>query len=587
MGRERSATLRAAIPAGVIACVASGPALSQTPPIQRLPSASQSLREATRTPSPEARPLGPEPDIRFTSQAPPANAREIFLTLRGVELAGGTLYADEELRPEYADMLGQTVSVADIFALAARIQDRYRSDGYLFTRVIVPAQEISGGVVRLELIEAWIEVAEIEEPGAPLGPMRDLAESYVRHLQGLRNPTHGQIERVLLLINDIPGVFRAAAVPKLGEGGRGAVRLYINVERDPDDLSLFLDNRQSPVVGSWMIGGVASANSYTSYGDTTSLFAFNSAGFDSPFPEDFEERWTLQLEHAHFIGSDGLALRGRALYSESHPGDVLEPLGIESRQAELELDLRWPAIRTRALTLDVWGGVEASELDTYLPGSGTGAQRRGFKTADDSLRMITAGVQGLQRDRLGYTAGQLEARQGLPILGATSDGDTGRSRPDADGVFFLIRGELERTFQIWGPVTLWGRVMGQWSSEPLLASEEFAIGGPEIGRAYDPSEYVGDWGVGAVGELRWLTDFVVDALRVESEFYVYGDWGEVRNIGDAKPKHASLSSAGFGVRTRFPGDLAVGLEAAKPVAPELQRTQDEDWRFFVTASKRF
>mgnify|MGYP005840796499 CR=1 FL=1 len=253
------------------------------------PRAGEALREAT-APRPDLAPLAPAPDIRFTSQTPPANAAELRFTPTDLRVEGGTTYAEEELHPLWADLIGTAISLEQVFALSAALQQRYRDDGYLFTRVVVPAQRIEGGVARLEVIEAVIVTAEIEEPDLPLGPVRALAERIVAPLRGLENPTLADVEGVLLLLNDIPGVTRAAAVPRLGTERRGAVELDINMERRPVDFALFADNRQSPIIGPGLVGGVPSLNSSSPAGDGTELSLFDLVGFEESLLDELRER---------------------------------------------------------------------------------------------------------------------------------------------------------------------------------------------------------------------------------------------------------------------------------------------------------
>ena len=163
----------------------------------------------------------------------------------------------------YDAQLGTEIDLAELFSIAARIQARYREDGYLFTRVVVPAQRIDGGRARLEVVEAVITKVAIEAPELPIGPVRALAEQFAAPLQGLRNPTLEQLERVLLQLNDIPGVTRAAAVPKVGADERGAIELYINMEREAFSVTAFADNRQSPILGPGLVGLVGSFNSWS------------------------------------------------------------------------------------------------------------------------------------------------------------------------------------------------------------------------------------------------------------------------------------------------------------------------------------
>lgn len=544
------------------------------------------IEALTRSRDAPPAPLTGAPDIPMTSQAAPANAAQLRFTLRGVEFAGGTIYPVEALEDLWRHMAGREVSVADVFAIAAAAQARYRADGYLFNRVIVPAQKIEDGTVRLEMIEAVLESVEIEAPGAPLGPVEALAERIAAPLRGLRNPTLAQIERVLLLLDDIPGVVRAAALPKLGGETRGGVRLFINMEREAQETVVFADNRQSPLVGRGLIGAVHSWQSYSAAADSTTVSLFGSADFDDPFPEDFKERWTAQLEHRRFLDADGLQLSARGLWSRSRPGGVVRDFHIEGEQLEGELRLTRPFLRGRALSIEGWGGIGFAEVDGIAPGAGGGPD---IVTADDSLRVAEIGLAGTQRDALGGTEMELRLRAGLPWFGASEAGDEGLSRADGDGRFALIRARASRSLApaATAPFSFWVELSGQWADRALLSTEEFSLGGASIARAYDPSEASGDIGAAAAVEIRYAGDATLFETRIPGTLYAFADGAEVRNLSGGAPGHQALVSMGFGLRAGLPQQVSLNLEAALPVNEPTSQTRDRDWRFFFSLSKQF
>ena len=584
---------RAASIAAILLASSTALAWAQSPPnlATRLPNPSQTLRETTERARPEPGALGPSADVQFTSQTPPANAREIRFTLTGVTLAGATVYEEAELAQAYQDLLGREIDLTELFAIAGRIQARYRDDGYLFTRVVVPAQRIDGGRATLEVVEAVITRVEIEAPELPIGPVRALAERFAAPLRGLRNPTLEELERVLLMLNDIPGVTRAAAVPKIGADERGAIELYINMEREAFSVTAFADNRQSPILGPGLVGLVGSFNSWSPAGDTSTLSWFNSADYEDPLGPSWEERWTLQFEHQRFLGDSGLSGYVRALYSESAPGDVVRTFDITSDQTEIELGLRYPLLRTRAASLDLFGGYEAVQVNSLTPSPVVnpipGLPGVGPLVTDDRLNVLFLGYDTVLRDEGGFTEARVELRQGLPILGTSRAGDADLSRQDGDGVFTSLRAELARTQVLGEGFSLWGKAWFQTADRALLASEEMSIGGPELGRAYHPSEYSGDVGLGGAAELRYADELVFDALRAPFEVYGFLDWAEVRNLDGGAPPHAELLSAGFGLRATFPGRLSVNLEAAKPINVPLAYDQSRAWRLLFSAVKEF
>lgn len=532
------------------------------------------------------------PSVQFTSQRPPANAEEISFDLKGVVIEGATLYEDATLAALYEDKTGGEVTLLTVFDIAGAIQQLYRDDDYVFTRVVVPAQDIEDGVVRIEVIEATIENVAVEEPEDSVGPVSALVEDMIAPLIGLTNPTGAFLERTLLNINEIPGMRRATAVPQAGaSGNRGALALFINVERDPFEAIIFGDNRQVPGVGRGIIGGSATFNSWSRAGDTTTISYFNSFGYnteedvssaDGGFG-DFDERNTVQLEHSRYIGNDGVQIKGRVLYSRTRPGDDLKAIGLEGQTLLAGVEASYPIFRSRRTSLTGAIGVD-------LYNSETDVTQGAFNIADDRLRLAFARFDGLIRDSLGYTKFTIEGRQGLNILNASDpDGGDLLSRNDGRGDFTTLKASVERLLNVNDDLSLFLKAAGQISVNPLLASEEFAIGGLTYGRGFDPSEFTGDDGFGVSAEFRYnqpveFLDFFFDA-----EFYVFTDYGYVRNKGQGQPGSEDILSAGGGVRLFLPDQYVLGLEAAYPLDQGLDRPSagGKAARYFVNFSKRF
>lgn len=516
--------------------------------------------------------------IEFPTQQPPANAGTLSFVLADVAIDGPQIIAPEALRPIYADVIGKEITLLSAFQILARVQAAHREAGFVFTRVVAPPQTIEGGIFKIQVVEAVIGKIFIEEPEGSVGAPLPLIKKIAGRLEGLENPTLGQLEETLLLLNDIPGLTQATAVPRPGDG-LGSVDLYINAVRDPFSGVFFADNRQSPILGPGIAGVSFEASSYTAAGDTTRLSVFNTWG-DELFG-DFLERNILQLEHERHLGSDGTTLKLRVLGSRNAPGDLLERLDIDGYQINAEATVETPLIRTRPLSVWASAGVEFEESVSDT----NGGESRIF---EDKLRVVYAGARVLQRDDLGYTRADAQIRQGFEILGAESSGNPSArlSRSDGEAQFTLIRGSIERELVIPyfdNRVSVFGSAVGQYSLDPLLSSEEFAAGGQQVGRAYDPSEFTGDSGFGALWELRYQVEFEAEGVPIGAQFYSYADYAEIH---DDTLDTERLKSYGGGVRLSLPSDVSLSGEIAIP-KQRLQRTNERKPRFFFNLVKRF
>ena len=556
-------------PVAFVIALFVGPGL----PVAQAQTAGQTLEGAVpAAPDPGRAPL-PRVAVPEPAALPPG--RDAAFTLRTVTVDGATALPLAALEPLWRDRLDGPYSLSEAVALADAVQGVFRDAGFVFTRVVVAEPDLEAGAVRLRVVEARIESVTIEEPDGPVGPVRALLEQMAAPLVGLENPRLADLERVLLLMNDVPGITRATAVPRPGSSGAGSQALAINVSRDPLSGALFADTRQSPAFGEGLAGALVELGGYGSGGDTTRLVGTVSFWDEGG---DLDERQILQIEQERFIGGSGLQVGFRALYGRSRPGDVLEPLDLRGRDIEVEVTARYPVIRTRPLSLWVNGGFEVIQNRVDL-GSST-------RITEDNRRILYAGAEALVRDPYGFTAVEAELRKGFSAFGGSDKGDALLSRFDGDPEAVVLRASFERDVVFDEHFSLNARAEGQYASAPLLADEEFALGGTTFGRGYDPSELLGDHGVGATAELRWRRGFALAEQSFTVELYGFGDVGRIWNRDDGTPAAQNIASYGGGVRAFLPGNVLLGAELAKPTRT-LRRTDEDDVRLFFIAQKRF
>ena len=494
--------------------------------------------------------------------------------LHSLSVTGSTVFSDADFSPLYADLVGKETTTGALNGVAQAIRNMYRDAGYVFTRT---ALNVDGsGAAQITVVEATIGAVTVEEPSGPIGPVKSLLMRMGDRLVGMKNPRLADLERVLLLMNDVPGITRATAVPRPGQNA-GEVDLFVNVERDAFSGAVFADNRQSPVIGRGSAGVQLNLDSYTSMGDSTQFTYVNSFGDDDKL--DLDERYLGEISHQHCFGSSGLVGKARFLYGRTRPGDVLTPLDLEGEQLEAEVQLEYPLKRTRRLSIWVNGGFEYRNVkNEVLGGAAT--------LSDDKLRIAAIGARVLERDSLGYTEGLIEVRQGLDVLGASDSNHDLTSRFDGKNDFTLLRLEINRDLQLTHGFSLFLKGAGQVSKDALLASEEFNAGGSTFGRGFDPSEITGDHGIGGTAELRYTNQFQIKGYQTGYQVYGFTDAAKVFNKGDGQPDSDQLVSVGGGVRLDLPLDIQLGGEVAVPLQ-ELKRNDERNVLFLFNIVKRF
>ena len=113
-------------------------------------------------------------------------------------------YAPEDIDPLYRGRLGTTVSLADIYDIANALTNKYRNEGYILTQVVVPPQTIENGLVRLQVVEGFVDGITIA--GEPRESAVKQFRKYADNLRENNILSAQNLERYLLLINDLPGV---------------------------------------------------------------------------------------------------------------------------------------------------------------------------------------------------------------------------------------------------------------------------------------------------------------------------------------------------------------------------------------------
>jgi hemolysin activation/secretion protein len=148
---------------------------------------------------------------------------------------------------------------------------------------------------------------------------------------------------------------------------------------------------------------------------------------------------------------------------------------------------------------------------------------------------------------------------------------------------------VSRTQPLFGPVSAFGSVYGQYAFNQLLVPEQCGYGGRMFGRAFDPSQLLGDHCVEAILELRYdVPKFAPSVTQVQ--FYTFSDYGKlwVLGLGGFDPITGGISgnfdaaSAGAGVRLGFFDKVSVDLSVAKAIHGPI-----DDTRFFMILGAKY
>ncbi len=183
-------------------------------------------REFQREPEPR---IPPEPIVPpgAEERAPPG-ADQVRFVLKAVQVDGMTVYPADEIRSVYAGLLGTEITLARVYELADALTRKYRNDGFVLSQVVVPQQAIRAGAVRLQAIEGYIANVRIE--GEVLGPRADL-DAYTDRIRASRPLRAADLERYLLLVNELAGVTARATLSPATEPGASDLTIDLSQRR--------------------------------------------------------------------------------------------------------------------------------------------------------------------------------------------------------------------------------------------------------------------------------------------------------------------------------------------------------------------
>ena len=549
-----------------------------------IPSAADAGRVAPQLPSFSLPMDHQEVDVRSAPvSVAPDGADAIRFTLSQVTFEGATLYTQEQLQTSFHALLGQDVSLADIYAAAAALTVTYRNDGYVLTRVIVPAQTIDDGALRLRVVEGFIDDVSFQnDDTAPLPDgmrlkIETLARGYLRHALEQR-PSHiHTLERALLLLNDLPGI-AARSVLAPSPTVTGAARLTIMLSYTRFDGMGVVDNYGSRYLGPVQLSHLTQINTPFGYGEQIEVQAVYAPG-----QEGGRELAYGAAQLRVPIGRQGTVIEFGGSYSDTEPGYILNDLDVEGSATRLHIGASHPFYRGRDFTLN--GNIKLDFADIRSDNA--------FDTErKDDVRMLRLGADVDWADRLfsmpALSRGHIEISQGIDVLGGSEAGDFFLTRPDAEPHATLFSASFHRLQSLTRHWAFSTQLRGQYSDDAFLSLEEFGVGGAEIGRGYSPSEIIGDQGAAAAFEAQYMSDVrFIGSNPVQ--FFAFYDVGRVWNLdaADAAAKKDTLTSAGGGFRIDWPHNISGEVFLAQPLNRDVETQNDRDGRVFFRLNYRY
>lgn len=432
------------------------------------------------------------------------------------DLQGHKILSSEALQGLLQPFVGVELSLKQMREAAAVVQQAYEDAGWL-ARVDLPAQDVTGGRVRLQITEArlgqvWLDAQAVSR----VRPEQLLA--WVKEGQTAGGALNNrQLERSLLLVDDLPGVsvagnLQAGALP-------GATDVVINAAAEqPYSLDFSLDNHNARSVGADRLSVSGAWTSPAGFGEGYNAQAFKSEG------SDFVRLGaSAPLDYHGLRGSINLSQLNYKIITPDADG---RQQNINGRSQSASLDLSYPVLRSR-------------QANVYL--SASLDHRRYLGHANDQLSshyQVHGATVGLMGNFFDSWAGgaansySLSWRQGVVHSGQVA------VSPAVEGDFSKLSWSLSRQQTLRSDLSLYAALNAQRTGDKVLdGSENFSLGGPSGVRAYPVSEASGPQGQVLNLELRWR----LNPQWLLTPFY---DHGRIQKRSADALRDYSLSGAG-------------------------------------------
>ena len=511
------------------------------------PGFSPGIFEKSKPPS-----LIPEPkfDLKLPEggQAFGEELKSIKLIVQGIQIKGATQYSEDTLKEFYIDLIGKEVTLADVYQIENKITHKYRQDGFILSRALIPEQRIQGGVVVIQVIEGYISEIVVEGGGNVEKRIRQYLHKILE-----KNPVNiKELEKYLLLVNDLPGI-SIESILQPSDEDPGASNLVAIVSKDLIDGSARYDNYGSHYVGPTRGSFDINLNSFLGLGEKLSLnFLLASPASELKYS---------QVAISVPVGHDGFSIDFKASQGPSEPDDDLAVLETETDSTSQTVLGYLPVIRSRNFNLTFDAGYTRTRTDVSV------------LKVDFIIDRVKAfhlkGTVDFLDDFGGSNKISLQAKRGYDFAQTTDEGSLLSSRPEAHPSFITYKGEIERNQNLQNyleGLNLAFLCLWQYSDEPLLSSEEFGVGGRTIGRGFDAGEILGDKGYAVSAELQYS---IPNLWGLSSHMYAFYHMGKVWNRDEVDQKTDNekprLESHGVGARFFWEETMSFNIEISKPL----------------------
>jgi hemolysin activation/secretion protein len=477
----------------------------------------------------------PPPPIVPNQERKLPTAPRIFV--RGFQFEGNRAFSDVELNEVTGSFTNRNLAIEELEQARRAVSLFYINHGFVNSGALIPDQDPTKGIVRIQIVEGVLT-------GIELSGNHWLRDRYINsRLQRWSAPplNLNQLQEGLQLLRQNPNVRQINAELKPGTAPGEAVLDVRVKDQQPFQFGIQADNQRPPSVGAEQIWLLASDQNLTGNSDRLDLrYGIANAdthGMEFSGVDNLDGSYVLPLTRYDTT----VGLHASRLNS-SLVEETFLPLDIESLTTSYGVTLRQPVYQTAHQELALSIGFDHRKNKSSLLGRPFDDLSPGAVDGETTVSVLRFSQEWLDRGQNHVLALRSTFNFGLDVWDATDDGI--RGNPDAK--FFSWLGQAQyvrRLFKTQNELVL--RVAGQYTDEPLLALEQFSVGGLDTVRGYLENQLVRDRAVVSSVELRmpiWFDKTGAGIVHLAPFF----DYGGAWNVDDSLRPN-TISSVGVGL----------------------------------------
>lgn len=497
-------------------------------------------------------------------------ASSVRITVQRFIFEGNHRFSDRELRKVVAPYTGRDITPEELEEARVALTKHYIEAGYVTSGAVLPDQDVEGGIIRIQLVEG--RLTEVEIRGNQWFRSWWLRNE-LRRAAG--QPLNFQkLKLGVQLLRQNPTISRINAEVKPGaQTGESHLEFAIKDEH-PFRFGFEVSNKRPPSVSEGLGELYLADVNLTGHNDPLEL-RWGLLRWTKDGRIDYSRLDNLGGSYEFPVTPWGTTLGVHAERSDASIIDeTFAELGLTSRYEEIGAGLHQPLYRTLSDTVTLTASADRKHSETFLLGRPFTLALGAIDGESDvfASRLALDWVNRSQRHVLAlrtlFSLGlyALDSTRDDPLTHSSlSGGDPLRGFepeiPDSKFFSWLFQAQfVDRIFDLpslrqkpdtrgWNilkETLLVLRANVQLADEPLLAVEQFSIGGVQSVRGYRENQLLRDNGIFASAELRvplWLGKDKSPIVSLAPFFDYAGGW----NVNKVDDQYQTIYSAGVGL----------------------------------------